>query len=195
MHRFIWDIYYDTDVKSYIPKLLSRFISNVIGAVLKSDSFDLSDFKITINKPTYFVCVDSTKDFKYVIDDFNMNRLLDLASEDNTFGIGYEYGLIDYRYYETDEDEEIPTGINARYNLDMKGLKTRKILSKLISDFIISTCNIFLCEESWEFRDFEITVDFHKSLLSLESKYDFHKFISRFNNNGFPCEYTCNIGE
>ena len=80
-------------------------------------------FKITINKPTYFVCVDSTKDFKDIIDDFNMNRLLDLASEDNTFDIGYEYGLIDYRYYETDEDEEIPTGINARYNLDMKGLK------------------------------------------------------------------------
>ena len=44
MHRFIWDIYYDTDVKSYIPKLLSGFISNVIGAVLKNDSFDLSDF-------------------------------------------------------------------------------------------------------------------------------------------------------
>ena len=35
MYRFIWDIYYDTDVKSYIPKLLSRFISNVISTVLK----------------------------------------------------------------------------------------------------------------------------------------------------------------
>lgn len=125
-----------------------------------------------------------------------MDGLLDSASGIfGPFGIDYEYGLIDYRYYETDEDEEIPTGINARYNLNMKGLKTRKILSKLISYFIISTCNIFLCEESWEFRAFEITVDFHKSLLSLESKYDFHKFISRFNNNGFPCEYTCNIGE
>ena len=196
MYRFIWDIYYDKDFEYAIPKLLSRFVSEVVGAVLKSDSFDLKDFKITIDGYEYFVCVDSTKDFKDIIDDFNMDRLLDLASEIfGPFGIGYEYGLIDYRYYETDEDEEIPTSMDARYNLNMKCLKTHKMLSKLISDFIISAYNIFLCEESWEFKDLRITVDFHESLLSLESKCDFHKFISRFNNNGFPCEYTCNIGE
>lgn len=91
MYRFILCVYYATDVKSYIPKLLSRFISNVIGAVLKSDSFDLKDFKITINQCTYFVYVDSAKDFKDIIPDFNMYRLEHLASEMHTHINDSEY--------------------------------------------------------------------------------------------------------
>lgn len=77
----------------------------------------------------------------------------------------------------------------------MKDLKTRKTLSKLVSDFLRSVYNTLLYKDRWEFTDLKITVDFHKSLLYLESECGFYKFINKFNNNDFPYDYTCGVKE
>ena len=55
--------------------------------------------------------------------------------------------------------------MHAKYDLDLQGLRSHKMLSLLISDFITSVHHMFMYEEYREFKDFRIVIDFKESIL------------------------------
>lgn len=161
MYRSKLNVYKVMDLKLF-PKLLSGFIANVLHAVVKSDNLELKDFKITVDQDQYAVYVDSTDDFEDIIDEFNIDQLGDLDGDNNytledleiiesqfpnTFGLDFDSDSLEFEYSEIDEAQEVSAEMHAKYNLDLQGLRSHKMLSLLISDFITSVHRVFMYEE------------------------------------------------
>lgn len=169
--------FYDIRYLKLFPRVLTEFVTSVVNAMVPAEPDRVNDFTIYVDLSKGKAIIQSNKDFRDALSDFEVNGL-------------------DYEYYEDKVNREVISENEdgeSIYTLDISSLTSNKLRAIVIQDLIESVKGLLGGDEGYpdgyDYPLSSLIFDMLNSKVILKSDHSLRGSAKYFNSNGLPHTY------